>query len=187
MWYALFYLVGLLSAYFSPQGEIERILTLIEPITITALVASLLVPFAGFAKTERWQKWAVQYGMVPIFGVYTVHVWQTASILGFVMLATATIVHAGYWLSSLHSRTYRLKMFELGFAREMPITARLIARLNGAGNAHVADTLIQAILQGKDFAEKVALEMIDHGGLGEENRALVTDALTEAKSYIRVK
>ena len=154
-WYVALYVVGLVVAAKSPAQDMERILVLVSPIAITALVASLLVPFAAFAKTEWLQKWLIQYSIVPLFGAYTVLAWHMGSLVGVVILAGASAVHGGYWLASLHSRMYRVEQFKLGFANELPATAQLIARLNGTGNSHLADAIIRAILEGEDVPESI--------------------------------
>lgn len=155
IWYIALYVVGVIAAILSPQKAVEEILTFVQPIALTALVASLLVPFAAFSKTEWWQKWLVQYAIIPLFGMYTVLVWRMGTVVGVVILLGAAAVHVGYWMSSLHSRGYRLKMFEFGFARDMPATSRLIARLNGTGNSHIADEIVQAILRGESVPSDV--------------------------------
>src|SRR3989344_253809 len=100
LWYIVFFVLGLVAAIFTPVNSIQQSLAVLEPITLTALVASLLVPFAGFARNERWQKFCLQYALVPLFGVYTVIMWHTHGIVGLLLLACVSLVHAGYWMSS---------------------------------------------------------------------------------------
>ncbi|KKU22066.1 MAG: hypothetical protein UX31_C0007G0052 [Candidatus Nomurabacteria bacterium GW2011_GWA1_46_11] len=146
MWYLLFYAIGIAIGLISPRNSMEDSLIAIGPITITAFVASLLVPFAAFASTERWQKFALQYAPIPLIGVCSVVVWITSGPAGVLVLAWATVVHAAYWTSGIHSRAYRLDQFRIGFAPDMPHTARLVAMLNGNGQAHLADVLVKALL-----------------------------------------
>lgn len=149
MWYALFYVVGIAVGFISSPEDVARTLTLLEPITLTALVASLLVPFAGFALTERWQQFAVKYAMVPIFGTYTVIVWKQAATAGILFFVAASAVHFGYWMSSIHSRAFRQRQFEAGLARNLPQTTWLIAALNVRGLSHLSDQLISDLLSGR--------------------------------------
>lgn len=152
MWYLLFYVIGVIAGILSPVDSMKESLAVLEPITLTALFASLLVPFAGFARNERWQKFVLQYGLIPLFGMYTVVLWQKSSIVGLVLLVCASGVHAAYWMSSIHSRNYRLEQFRLGFAQDMPQTARIVALLNARGLSHLADGLILAIMNhDRDF------------------------------------
>lgn len=161
MWYALFYSLGIAVGIVSSPDEVAKVLTLLEPITLTALVASLLVPFAAFTRTERWQRFAVQYAMVPIFGTYTVMVWKGAATAGVLFFVAASAVHFGYWMSGIHSRAYRLRQFELGFAREHPQVARAIAMLNGRGSSNLADQLVAGILAGGDPPKLMAALKIE--------------------------
>src|SRR3989344_5857511 len=149
MLYLLFYLVGIAAAVLSPLSSIKEALVVLEPITLTALVASLLVPFAGFARTEKWQKFALQYAIVPLFGVYTVIMWHTHGIVGLLLLACVSLVHAGYWMSPIHSRQYRLEQFKLGFAGRMPAIAEFVAVLNSQGRSDQADAIVSEFLKGK--------------------------------------
>ncbi len=151
MHYVLFYLLGLTAAVLSPIGSVKDALIVLEPVTLTALVASLLVPFAGFASTERWQKFVLKYAIVPLFGVYTVILWDSSSLVGIFLLLCATSVHIGYWKSSIHSRQYRLEQFRNGFASSMPFTIQLVSMLNGQGRSHDADKIVSANLNYKQI------------------------------------
>lgn len=151
--YVLFYVIGIIGAFLSPLDAVKEGLAVIEPITLTALFASLLVAFAGFAQTEKWHKFVLQYGLIPLFGVYTVVLWEKSSVTGLLLLVGASGVHVAYWMSSIHSREYRLRQFQLGFAPRMPATARLIAMLNGQSYSHEADEVISSLLNGKSLAE----------------------------------
>jgi hypothetical protein len=149
MWYLLFYLIGLGIGVATPLESIRQSLTLLEPITLTALVASLLVPFAGFASNERWQKFTLQYALVPLFGIYTAVLWRSSSVVGLVLLVCAASVHAGYWMSGIHSRAYRLEQFKFAFARRLTEISRLVAMLNGQGRSEEADAIVSCILKNK--------------------------------------
>ncbi|MDP9248931.1 MAG: hypothetical protein M3M85_00235 [bacterium] len=151
LWYAFFYVLGIAAAVLSPSSSIKESLEILGPVTLTALFASLLVPFAGFAKNERWQKFVLQYALIPLFGMYTVVLWEKSSIMGMFLLFCASGVHAGYWMSGIHSRAYRLEQFRLGFAPNMPVTARLIAMLNGQGRSNESDMIVSSILNGKQI------------------------------------
>ena len=153
MWYFIFYVVGVVAGILSPTDSMRESLAVLEPITLTALVASLLVPFAGFAKNEWWQKFVLQYGLIPLFGMYTVVLWQKSSVVGMVLLFCASGVHAAYWMSSIHSRNYRLDQFRLGFAASMPQVSKRIATLNGQGNSHEADVIIRRVLNGENLED----------------------------------
>jgi hypothetical protein len=143
----LFYVVGIFVAILSPLDSIKA-LAVLEPITLTALVASLLVPFAGFARTEKWQKFALQYAIVPLFGVYTVVLWHTLGMIGLLLLACPTLVHAGYWMSSIHSRAYRMELFRM--LPDKPVaTVQKVARLCAEGRSEEADKIIREILSQK--------------------------------------
>ena len=146
----------------TPAQTINDSLAVIEPITLTALFASLLVPFAGFASNERWQKFALQYAIIPLFGVYSISLWQQSSIVGLMLLGCATSVHLGYWMSSIHSRNYRLDQFRLGFAQNMPCTTRIIAELNGQGKSERADSIIRAVLGIKTTTDLVHEALSDN-------------------------
>ncbi len=147
VWYIVMYGIGIVVAVLSPLANLERVLNVIGPISITALVASLLVPFAGFSVKENVQKWCVQYGIVPLFGAYTILVWEQGSVVGMVMLAGSSAVHLGYWMSSIHSRQYRMDLFHKTFGSSMPKTMQLIARLSATGQSHVADKIVSSILE----------------------------------------
>lgn len=173
MWYyALFYFVGIVAGILSPVDSMKESLAVLEPITLTALIASLLVPFAGFAGNEKWQKFVLQYGLIPLFGMYTVVLWQKSSVVGMALLVFASGVHVAYWMSGIHSRNYRLEQFRIGFARDMPHTVRLIATLNGNGQSHLADVLVKAVLanSGVDF---VIFRPFLNGKIGDASRAFV--------------
>ncbi len=150
MFYLLFYAFGVITALISPLTAIEQGLSILGPITLTALFASLLVPFAAFAKTEKWQKFCMQYVLTSLFGMYTVVLKEKGVAIGFVLFACAASVHVAYWMSSIHSRQYRLEQFKLGFAKDMPATAKLIAMLNGQGHSNEADEIIKSILNPKE-------------------------------------
>lgn len=152
-WYIMFYVLGFIVALFSPVASVQEALVVIEPITLTALVASLLVPFAGFASNERWQKFVLQFAIVPLFGVYTVVLWRESSLVGIVLLVCASSVHAGYWMSGIHSRQYRLEQFCLEFSASMPQTTKLIAFLNGSGKSEQADAIVTEILRNHTMGE----------------------------------
>ncbi len=104
MLYLLFYAIGMVVATVSSPESTKESLTVLGPVILTALIASFLVPFAGFGSNEGWQKLALQYGLVPVFGVYTIVLFRTGGLIGLVLLVCASIVHAGYWMSSIHSR-----------------------------------------------------------------------------------
>ncbi len=160
-WYTLFYALGLVAAILTPVDSIQQSLAVLEPITLTALVASLLVPFAGFASNERWQKFCLQYALIPLFGMYTVVLWEQSSFTGMVLLVCATSVHAGYWMSGIHSRQYRLQQFRLGFASTFPAMAKSVAMLNGQGKAEQADEIVSQILAGYTLSEEEARELAE--------------------------
>ena len=52
--YLVFYIFGIIAALISPLRVIEEGLSVLGPITLTALFASLLVPFAAFSQKEKW-------------------------------------------------------------------------------------------------------------------------------------
>ena len=133
----------------SPKQQLVESLSILGPITLTALFASLLVPFAGLSANERIQKYALQFAIVPLFGLYTVLLWHTAAVGGIALFIMAAGVHVSYWTTSFHSRQYRLDQCRLGFsqAKALPL---LIARLNGTGQSHVADeAIILPLLNGQ--------------------------------------
>ena len=148
MWYLIFYAIGLMAGVVSPAEQMAKSLAILEPITLTALVASLLVPFAGFAASERWQRFALQYAIIPLFGMYSVVLWRESSVVGLILLVSATAVHAGYWTSGIHSRGYRLEQFKLGFADHWPDHARIIAILNAEGRSEAADDVVKSVISG---------------------------------------
>jgi hypothetical protein len=148
LFYGLLFLVGLVAGVFSPIESILVVLKTLEPVTLTALVASLLVPFAGFASTERWQKFVLQYGIIPLFGVYTVVLWRTQGVTGLIILFCASAVHAGYWMSSIHSRMYRMEMFKM-LPNKPAELVEAVVRLCVEGHPEEADKLV------KEFIGKV--------------------------------
>ncbi len=147
--YLAWYLVGVAIGMASPKQQLIESLTILGPITLTALFASLLVPFAGLSTNERVQKYALQFAIVPLFGLYTVLLWHTAAIGGIALFVSAAGVHVSYWTTSYHSRQYRLEQFRVGFGQAMPATTRLIAMLNSTGHAHEADSIVRAVLAGQ--------------------------------------
>ena len=161
-WYVLFYIIGIMAALLSPLKMIEDGLAIVGPITLTALFASLLVPFAAFSKNERWQKFCMQYVLTALFGMYTVVLREKGAATGFILFACAASVHVAYWMSSIHSRRYRLEQFRLGFEHEMRVTARLVAMLNGQGKSHESDDLITRLLNGErvktDWLKRILAE-----------------------------
>lgn len=180
-WYVGLYTLGLYAAMLSPVGEMEKTMSLIAPITLTALIASLLVPFAGFTNKERMQKWAVQYGIVPLFGVYTALAWHYASVVGFLLLVGATVVHFGYWTSSIHSRNYRLKMFELAFSNRMPGVTQLVARLHVTGKADIADQIVTALIKSERVREEQLRSALGEAGDDDALTSILKE-VTEAMS-----
>lgn len=146
--YGFFYALGILLGLGLPAESLTQSLNILEPVALTALVASLLIPFAGLSANERWNKLFLQYGIIPLFGAYTLAMWENSQILGVVFFALGAGMHFAYWTSSLHSRGYRLNQFRLGFGR-LEKTLQTIAMLNGRGNSHVADeALVVPILNG---------------------------------------
>ena len=156
MWlkYLVWYIVGIGVAVASPKPALIESLGILGPITLTALFASLLVPFAGLSASERVQKFALQFAIVPLFGLYTVILWHTAAIGGIALFIMAAGVHVSYWTTSYHSRQYRLSQFQL-IAVKMPNMTLLIAILNSNACSHQADSIIQNLLKGKvpDFTK----------------------------------
>jgi hypothetical protein len=149
LWYLLFFAFGVVATVLSPVGSTKDSLQVIEAVSLTALLASLYVPFAGFAKTERWQKFVLQNVAVALFGVYAVVVYKSASFAGALALVIVSSMHFAYWTSSIHSRQYRLEQFRMGFAPIMPMTARFVAMLNAQGRAHQADVIVSCVLSGE--------------------------------------
>jgi hypothetical protein len=147
--YLAWYLAGVAIGVASPKPQLIESLSILGPITLTALFASLLVPFAGLSANERVQKFALQFAIVPLFGLYTVLLWHTAAIGGIALFVSAAGVHVSYWTTSFHSRQYRLEQCKLGFSH-LPALAMLVARLNGSGLSHIADQAIAIpLLAGK--------------------------------------
>ncbi len=146
LFYVLLYLLGVVIGVVSPAESMKDSLSTLGAITLTALVASLLVPFAGFSQNERLQRFVMQYGIVPLFGLYSVLLYRGSSVAGVILFICAASVHFSYWTSGMHSRAYRLEQFRLGFASDMPKMARVIAVLNGQGLSNVADIAIKALL-----------------------------------------
>ena len=145
MYYTLFYSLGIVIALLSSPDSVKEGLVVLGPITLTALVASFLVPFAGFARNERWQKFALQYAIVPLFGIYTVVLWHTGGVVGLLLLACASIVHAGYWMSSIHSRAYRMELFRMLPDKPESIV-REVTSLCASGHPEKADEIIRTML-----------------------------------------
>jgi hypothetical protein len=147
--YLAWYLAGVAIGVASPKPQLIESLSILGPITLTALFASLLVPFAGLSANEKVQKFALQFAIVPLFGLYTVLLWHTAAIGGIALFVMAAGVHVSYWTTSFHSRQYRLEQCRLAFGH-MRGLAQLVARLNGLGQCHVADEdIIVPLLHGK--------------------------------------
>jgi len=166
LWYIVTYILGILAAMGSSLKEVEDILQIVSPIALTALVASLIVPFAAFSRTEGVQKWLVQYAIVPLFGMYTVLVWEKGSLVGICILVAAATVHLGYWTSSCHSRMYRLDQYKFGgYNVTLPNTTRVIAHLNGSGNSHISDEIVKAVL-GNQRLDAVVLDQVENAGVG---------------------
>jgi len=159
-WYLLFFILGITVAVMSPLNATKETLLLIEAVTLSALIASFLVPFAAFAKNEQWQQFALQYAAVPLFGVWTVIAWKNSSTIGLFVLICASAVHFGFWMSGIHSRAYRFDQFKLGFARDMPTTSRVIAMLNGQRRSHESDRIVSAILAGRELLPNESRDMI---------------------------
>lgn len=156
--------------------QMNHALTTLAPIALTALVASLLLPFAAFAESERWQRLAVTYGMVPIFGIYATSFVREHSMIGVILLALISAVHFGYWNCAVQSRAYRLRQFELGFSRDMPKTTALIAVLNLRGHQDLANQVIMTVVQCKPvlpLGKEIAAT------LGTEYIYIIEQALTE--------
>lgn len=130
--------------------------------TITALFASLLVPFAAFAESEKWNKKVLLYAPVILLGFYMGTFLHNHNYVVCVELALATSIHAAYWLSSIHSRAYRLEQFKLGFTKDLPDIAKTIAILDGIGSSDLADDIVQKILTAgsKDLQGKLAGESV---------------------------
>lgn len=150
--YALVYLVAiiggkLLPIVVAPQAVLDS--NAVTAVTITALFASLLVPFAAFASKEGWNRQVLKYGPVVLLGfLLGVSLKSDGTALHSVQLVLATLIHAAYWLSSVQSRAYRLEQFRIGFS-SLIHTAQLIAMLNGQQCSHESDKVITALLAGK--------------------------------------
>ena len=142
MLYLVFLTIGVVLG-FAPTAE--KALIALEPISITALVASLLVPFAAFDRVkERWQKFFIQYSMVPLFGAYGTVLWLEYGMVGLIFTIMATATHFAYWLSSLHSRAYRAEAFRMTHSPEA--TVREVAKLFAEGRTEEADQIIRRVL-----------------------------------------
>ncbi|MEK7529841.1 MAG: hypothetical protein AAB416_00575, partial [Patescibacteria group bacterium] len=87
-----------------------------------------------------------------------------ASFIGFLLLAGATAVHFGYWTSSMHSRSYRLKMFDLAFGRTMPGLSQLVALLHVVGKSHVADKIVTSLIKSRRVYEDQLKQAIQETG-----------------------
>ncbi len=170
MKYFVCYILGLGLALILPFEGLSKALVAMAAITITSFVASFKHPFAALAANEVWQKAVLLYLPVMLFGVFTPAAWFEAKWVGLVVLGLSGIIHLASWMNSSDSRRYRLDQFVLGFAPNMPATARLIAMLNGTGRAHEADMIVKALLSGckPDFsgvssplAEKASKEALD--------------------------
>ncbi len=162
--YLAFYLTGVAIAVASPKPQLIESLGILGPVTLTALFASLLVPFAGLSANERVQKFALQFAIVPLFGLYTVTLWYTANLGGIALFVCAAGVHVSYWTTSYHSRQYRLEQCRLGFG-QMKALPLLVARLNGSGLAHVADEAIVApLLTGRPPNLSLVKNMLPNSG-----------------------
>ena len=162
--YLAWYLVGVTIGVASPKPQLIESLNILGPITLTALFASLLVPFAGLSANERVQKFTLQFAIIPLFGLYTVLLWHTAAIGGIALFVMAAGVHVSYWTTSFHSRNYRLEQCRLGLGH-MRSTAILVAKLNGSGMSHVADeAIIAPLLQGRPLDLQKVAQMIPNSG-----------------------
>ncbi len=155
--YLIFYVLGIAIGVVSDKGALIESLNILGPITLTALFASLLVPFAGLSAEEKVQKFALQFAIVPLFGLYTVLLWHSSAIGGLALFVMAAGVHVSYWTTSYHSRQYRLSQFQL-VANTIPNLTQLIAVLNANGSSHQADAIIQALLKG----ERPEFEKFNH-------------------------
>ena len=156
--YLLLYALGITVAYLSPTERMIEALNILGPITLTALFASLLVPFAGLSANEKVQKFCLQYAIVPLFGLYTVLLWHKANVGGIVLFFSAAGVHVSYWTTGYHSRQYRLEQFRtLASAASLRYLPVLVSLLNGRNLSHVADgAIIAPILQSREIdLEKV--------------------------------
>jgi hypothetical protein len=186
LWYSLFYGLGALTGYYSAPDSMTQSLNILAPVTLTALVASLLVPFAGFSSDEWKQKFIMQYGIVPLFGMYTVALLRTSTawnhrLIGLLLFVCASSVHFAYWTSGLHSRAYRFKQFAFGFGQQLPKTRQLIASLNGRGFSQIADAIIRAILEGRD------VDLTGAAGIfrGEQSANLLLEVKEELEGLAR--
>lgn len=174
--YLAWYIVGVIVAVISPKKELIESLNILGPITLTALFASLLVPFAGLSANERVQKFALQFAIVPLFGLYTVILWHIAAFGGIVLFVMAAGVHVSYWTTSFHSRNYRLDQCKLAFSHLQSL-AILVARLNGSGLSHVADEdIVSPLLQGR------TIDLTRTTRLLPNSEKLVSGAQSEIKS-----
>jgi hypothetical protein len=179
--YLAWYLVGVVIGVISPKPQLIESLTILGPITLTALFASLLVPFAGLSANERIQKFALQFAIVPLFGLYTVLLWYTAAIGGIMLFIMAAGVHVSYWTTSFHSRNYRLDQCRLGFSH-MHSMAMLVARLNGSGMSHIADEdIVSPLLRGQ------AIDLTRAACLLAYSEKLIEAAAKEIKKFNDIK
>ncbi len=155
-YYVAMVILGFAITHGSSLQDMEFILVDVGPITITAFVASLAVSFAMFARTEWLQRWMVQYAIVPMFGVFLAMAWQRHSMAGVFVIVASGATHFGFWTSSCQSRVYRLEQYSFGgFNTLLPYTTRVIARLNGVGEAQVADLIVKAILRDEPIPDVV--------------------------------
>ena len=139
--------IGLLISSLSGEGSTTEYLLLMSALTITAYVASLLVPFAGFSVNEAWQKWCVQFAPVPLIGMMAAAIGGIGTpaeqLAGYFALLMATATHFGYWMSGLHSRNYRFNRFINAYSATHPTLCQWLVHIGNTGQHENADNIIR--------------------------------------------
>jgi len=127
--------------------------TAVTAATITALLASLLVKFSAYAKSEGWQKWVVLYLPMTLLGFLMGVALRAGDIMSCVQLGISTLIHAAFWLASCESRADRKEKFFRGPGRLMESFKDVFFLLEMRGFGDVADDIIKVFGSGRDVVK----------------------------------
>lgn len=148
-----FLVVGIATSLTCSPAELNQALETNNPLIMVALVASLLIAFAGFSRPESTNKYVLQNAPFIAFGVYMVAAFYDFTLPSVALALGSMGMHVAFWNSGIHSRAFRSREFHGGFAKDMPKTARLIAVLSGTGCSELSDEIVQSILFRRKLSE----------------------------------
>lgn len=156
MRYALIYVAVVIIGWFVPiaiTGQSALNSTAVTAVTITALLASLLVKFAAFDRAERWNQWVVLYVPIMLLAFLMGVAIKDKDTLSCIQLGIGSLIHVAFWLSSCESDSLRLSEFRASNGAGMPHTNDLLFSLFLNEHRGAASNIVKSL--GKGFPVKL--------------------------------